>query len=304
MNMREIDLNLLLVFEAVYTTGSISRAAERLDLSQPALSNALARLRQQLDDRLFVRSGNGVVPTPRSEEIIGPVRQALETIRKGLSPETDFDPDTSERHFRLIVADPLECPVIAGIVSGLKQECRLGFELLPPQSIQIEEALLDLSADIAAFLLPARHKELNSQPLCPVDMVVVAREGHPRISGKITLEQMQREQFVGLALAPGKLKNSEKLTVWQRLAQHSLVQVHRAGSIAQIVARTDMIGLVSSIHARQCASDYGLQIIQPPMPVSNQQFHIIWHKRFDEDPGHIWLRQRIAAAVTGEVAHR
>lgn len=300
MNMRDIDLNLLLVFEAIYSTGSISRAAERLDLSQPAASNALSRLRQQLGDRLFLRSGNGVVPTARAEEIIGPVRNALDSIRSSLGPADAFDPDTTERHFKLIIADPLERIVIAGIANGLKNDSKLSFELLPPQNVQIEDALLNFSIDLAAFLLPARHGELISQPLCPVDMVMVARKGHPRIKGKMTLEVLKSERFVGLSLAPGKLKNSEKLTVWQRLGRHPSVQVHKASSIAQIAAKTDMIGLVSSIYADEFAETYGLQVFETPMPMSNQQFHMIWHKRFDDDPAHRWLRRQVTDALVAK----
>ena len=225
------------------------------------------------------------------------MRHALGTIQAGLAPVEDFHPETSERHFRLIVADPLERIVIAGIVDGLKCDCRLSFELLPPQTVQIENALLDFNVDLAVFLLPARHNELSNQPLCPVDMVAVARRDHPRISGRLTPEMMKSEQFIGLALAPGKLKNSEKLTVWQRVGQHPFVQVHKASSIAQITAKTDMIGMVPAAYAAEFAGTYGLQVMQVPMSVSNQQFHMTWHKRFDGDPGHLWLRQRVVEAV-------
>ncbi|WP_417417057.1 LysR family transcriptional regulator [Hoeflea sp.] len=297
MNMREIDLNLLLVFEAIYTAGNISRAADQLDLSQPALSNALARLRKQLDDQLFVRSGNGVVPTSRAEEMISPVRQALDAIRQGLLPADKFDPNTSERHFSMIVADPLESVVMAGIVSSLRPDTRLSFEMLPPQIVQVEDALLNFSLDLSVFLLPSRQSELNSVPLCPVDIVFIAREGHPRIHGKFDPDVFQNEKWVGLALKPGKLKNTEKLTVWQRVEKQPIVLVNKANSIAHIVAKTDMIGFVSSVYAKEFSKMLGLQVIRPPMPVSNQNFHMTWHKRYDDDAGHKWLRDRVAESI-------
>lgn len=297
MNMREFDLNLLLTFEAIYTAGNISRAADRLDLSQPALSNALGRLRKQLDDPLFVRSGNGVVPTLRAEEMIGPVRQALDTIRNGLLPANKFDPNTSERHFSMIVADPLESVVMGGIVSSLRPDTRLSFELLPPQTVQVEDALLKFSLDLSVFLLPSRLSELNSVPLCPVDIVLIAREGHPRIHGTFDPEIFKKEKWVGLALKPGKLKNAEKLTVWQRVESQPIVLVNKANSIAHIVAKTDMIGFVSSVYANEFSKMLGLQVIRTPTPVSNQKFHMAWHKRYDDDAGHKWLRDRVAESI-------
>jgi len=297
MNMREIDLNLLLVFEAVYSAGNISRAAEQLDLSQPALSNALARLRKQLDDRLFVRSGNGVAPTSRAERMIGPVRQALDAIREGLTPASTFDPVTTERHFTLIIADPLESVVMAGILNTLQLNTRLSFELLPPQLVQVEDALLNHSLDLSVFLLPPRHSEFNSLTLCPVDVVIVARQGHPRINATSSFSDLEGEQWVGLALKPGKLKNTEKLTVWQRPDKQPMVLVNKANSIAHIVAKTDMVGFVSAVYAQEFADIFGLQVIRPPMPVSNQNFHMTWHKRYNDDAGHVWLRNCVMDSV-------
>ena len=119
MNIRDFDLNLLLVFEAKYSSGNISRAADNLDLSQPAVSNALSRLRKQLDDPLFVRSGNGVVPTIRADEIIDPVRNALSTLQQSIGTTAEFDPQTSKRHFRLLVADPLEQIVMSRLLQSI-----------------------------------------------------------------------------------------------------------------------------------------------------------------------------------------
>jgi DNA-binding transcriptional LysR family regulator len=108
---------------------------------------------------------------------------------------------------------------------------------------------------------------------------------------------MAQEGLVGLTLAPGKLQNSEKLTVWQRVLRRQVCHVNKVGSIAQIAAATDLIGLVPSIYAARAAGAYGLQVIAPPVPINNQQFHMIWHKRFDNDPGHAWLRASVSAAV-------
>ena len=180
MNIRDLDLNLLFVFEAVYTTGNISKAARQLGLSQPAVSNALTRLRKQLDDQLFVREGNGVVPTARAESIIEPVRTALGTIQTGLGPVESFDPLKSKKHFRLIVADPLEPIILPELLKITEQNDQLTYELLPPQSVNIEEALLQNRIDLAIFLMPERIGEILSAPLFPVDLSGLSVSRCPR----------------------------------------------------------------------------------------------------------------------------
>lgn len=298
MNMRDIDLNLLVVFEAIYSAGNISRAADQLDLSQPALSNALARLRKQLDNQLFVRSGNGVVPTALAEEIINPIRDALYAIDQTIRPKDLFDPAVTKRHFRLIVADPLEQIVVGSLLRTIGHRSEISFELQPPQTINLEEALLEGKVDLAVFLMPVRMAELNNTPLCPMDLVLIARQGHPRVSAQSPREEVMREGFVSMALSPGKLENSEKFNILKRLRVRQVCLASKVSSIAQLVSESDMVGIVPAIYANKIAERYRLQTIAFPMPEIEQNFQLIWHRRFDNDPGHMWLRDNITAAVS------
>jgi LysR family transcriptional regulator, transcriptional activator for leuABCD operon len=297
VNMRDLDLNLLLVFEAVYSTGNISRAAELLDLSQPAVSNSMARLRKQLDDQLFVRSGNGVVPTSRAEAMIEPVRSALATIRQSIEPAAAFDPETSQRQFRMIIADPLEQIIMPQLLQRVGNLAGITFELQPPQSMHVEKSLLSGKTDLAAFLMPGRNAELNVQVLCPLDPVILARDDHPRINNPVTMPELVKEGFVALTLAPGKLSNSEKITIWRRLHMREICQVYKISSIPPFVAQTEMLGIVPRIYANHIAQIYGLQIVDLPIVVSDQQFHLIWHKRNEADDGHRWLREFVGDLV-------
>lgn len=304
MNMRDLDLNLLLVFEAIYSSRNISRAAVDLDLSQPALSNALARLRKQLDDQLFVRSGNGVVPTTRADEIIGPVRDALTTLRQSIGSAADFDPKTSKRHFRLLVADPLELTTIPKLIQSIGSDSQITFELQPPQSMPVEESLVSGKTDLAVFLLHGKNAELNSKPLCPVDQVVIASRDHPRLRTSVTMPELIKESFVSLSLEPGKLANSEKLTFWQRLNVREVCYVHKVSSIVQLVAKTELIGIVPRIYANQAKNTHGLQIFEIPTKLSDQAFHMIWHKRADFDPGLRWLQDTVMSCFTADQSDR
>ncbi len=290
MNIRNIDLNLLVVFEAIFSTGNISRAAELSDMSQPAISNALARLRKQLNDPLFVRKGNGVMPTTRAEGMIGPVREALAAIQQSLEPVSEFDPATTARHFKLMIADPLE-PIVAPALLGQSgRHSNITYELQPPQALNIEEALQTGAFELALFLMPRPVPSLHIEPLCPLDQVLLAHKDHPRIQGPVTAEALQQESHVSLNLTPGKLINAEKVTFWQRMPQHSSIQVHKMSSVVQIISQTELVGLVPRIYAHHAAQTLNLQIQEWPVDVSNQKFHMIWHKRYEADAGHQWLR--------------
>lgn len=293
MNILKFDLNLLFVFEAIYTNRNISKAAKQLNLSQPATSNALSRLRKQLNDQLFIREGNGVAPTARSEAIIEPVRLALKTIEQGLGHPDKFDPQISKRHFRLIIADPLEPIVMPSLLENILRDTQITYELLPPQQINIESALLQDKVDLALFLMPSRFDGIVSKSLFPVDLVLIARKKHPRINGETSQQQMMQENFVGLMLAPGKLHDSEKFTVWHKLQKRTICHVNKVSSITQTVAFSDLIGLVPKIYATHIAEHYDIQIIELDTPLSNQHFQLIWHKRNDANDAHIWLRKKI-----------
>lgn len=298
MNMRKIDLNLLVVFEAIYSAGNISRAADKLNLTQPALSNALGRLRKQLDNPLFVRSGNGVAPTALAEEIIEPIREALFAIEQSIAPKDVFDPAVTKRHFKLIVADPLEQIVMGSLLRTIGSKSQISFELQPPQTTNIEAALLEGKADLAVFLMPIRVAELNNTPLCSVDPVAIARRDHPRVSAGSPRESVMKEGFVALALSPGKLENSEKVNILKRFDARLVCQVSKVSSIAQLVSESDLVGLVPAIYARKLAAQYGLEIITLSVPEIEQKFQLIWHRRFDADAGHTWLRDTIQKAVS------
>lgn len=293
MNIRDLDLNLLVVFESIHTTGNISRSAEMLELSQPAISNALARLRKQLDDQLFVRRGNGVVATTRAEQIIGPVRDALSIIRREIDVVGPFDPDKTSRHFRLLVADPLERTVMKGLLQEVGTNSRITFELVPPQILQVEDALLSGKCDIALFLMHGKNSELTSISLCAVDLVLIADRTHPRVHEPLNLKELSSEQFVSMALARGKLANSEKVTFWQRLHLRETCQVYRVSSIGPLIMGTERLGIVPRIYAKEACGQFDLQTLDLPIQLSNQQFHMIWPKRSEDDHALTWLREKI-----------
>ena len=141
--------------------------------------------------------------------------------------------------------------------------------------------------------MPERIGEILSAPLFPVDLVLIARKDHPRIRGSVNTEHMAQENYVSLQMAPGKLENSGKVTVWQKLQQRVVCHVYKVSSIAQIAASTDLIGFLPRIYAQHISRHYPLEIVEMDAPFSNQNFHKIWHKRSEFDPANVWLRNHM-----------
>jgi DNA-binding transcriptional LysR family regulator len=299
MNMRDIDLNLLVIFDAVYSTRNISRAATQLDMSQPALSNALRRLREQLDDPLFVRKGNGVEPTPRAVELAGPIEDMITAFKAALGTKEAFDPKTSKQVFRLLIADPLEPVILPPILRSIEKQGGISIELVPPQSGLVEDLLEDHRVDVAVFLRPPQKKSLMIEPLTSFDAVLAARIDHPGFGRLPIPDLIAQYGFAALNLTSGALKNSEKIKVQARLKKRDVIQVHRISSIPQLLAKTDLLAFIPRVYAEEVAPKYGLQFIETPMPIGDQTVYLIWHRKNSEDAAQTWLRNSITAAMHG-----
>jgi DNA-binding transcriptional LysR family regulator len=198
MNLRGIDLNLLPVFEAIYVERSLTRASEALHISQPAVSNALARLRAALGDPLFVRAARGVAPTPAAEALIGPVRDALARLRSGLDQRARFDPATADRVFNISmgeVAAAAFAPALARVIAGEAPGVRFHIHQIERDRVAHELAAggLDCAIDIGSI----GRADLDAAPLPDGDRYVCAlRRDHPAARGKLTLARFLKLEHV------------------------------------------------------------------------------------------------------------
>ncbi len=173
MSLRNIDLNLLVVFEAIYTAGNISHAAKLLNLTQPTISDALARLRDTVDDPLFVRAGRGVEPTPKAMQMIGPVRDALRMIQSGVGKNAEFDPALTPKHFRLLLLDQLEPILMPPVVHQIQNFRTVTLEILPYVSTRIEAGLNDGNLDLALSVYTNELTEFSCERIGKADLVSV-----------------------------------------------------------------------------------------------------------------------------------
>lgn len=292
-NLRQMDLNLLLVFDALMQEGNLSRAAVRLHMSQPAVSNALARLRQQLGEPLFQRTARGMVPTLQAQALHGTVRQALHLLQIGLGPQDDFDTQ-AEHVFKLSMNDYAQAGVLPVLMAHLKAVAPhvvLSVQDDDAESLpkRLATGVLDLAIDYLHFDSP----DLCYQPLLKERLVVIGRAGHPAFEGGLTLAGYQDSHHVSLLSRAGRGSPLEIVLGSAKVRRQVSLYVPNFLAIPAIVAQSDLLGSVPSRLAESFAQMYGLQIAPFPMTMPSVQVSLIWHRQQALVPGLRWLREQI-----------
>ena len=299
--MNEIaDLNLVTVFEAVWRHRQISRAAVELNLSQPTVSNALRRLREIMDDRLFVRSGQMMMPTPLAQEIAPHWCDGLMAIRKGTTVKAGFIPATDRRRFSLLMTDIAE----AIILPHLLDACRVAAPSVSFRTTQLDvektlPALRSGDVDLAIGYLPSLRSGVKQQLLFEADYVVISRKDHPiiRRSGKLT-----RATFLACRHALAEATGTGHVVVERTLKRCGLgnsigTRVPHFLALPMIVAASDLLATVPRPLARLLIDTVPIAIHQHPIRFSNLPIRLFWHERFDADLGLRWLRHTLRHAL-------
>lgn len=298
MNILEFDLNLLVVFEAVLAEASISRAANRLNLSQPAVSNALARMRKATGDRLFVRLGNAMAPTPYAQGIADPVRQALAAIRVSLGASQEFDPASSRRGFSIYLTDLGEAFFLPRLLERLNRVApgvRLRTLPMPMDVAETaENALRNGDVDLAIGNLPDLGAGFYVQRLFRDRYVCMVRRDHPAIGERITPRQFAAASHA--IVTPGGWGHGiiERTLIAQGLEQRITLRMQNFLVLVSIVATTDMVAIVPHSVGSQLSRHHAVRLL--PLPISIPAFDVrqCWQERFHNDRGSRWLRQQFA----------
>lgn len=293
--MKNLDLNLLSVFDAVLEEGSITRAAERLELSQPALSNALARLRKATGDRLFVRTPRGMAPTPYAERLARAVRPALGDIRQALEEGDGFDPATSQRCFTLYLTDLGEAYFLPRLLPRLAERAPgVRIRTLPMPARNPQEALESGEVDLAVGNLPDLKAGFYQQRLFRVHYVCMVRHGHPLIGERLSARAFAEATHAVVAPAGTGHHAVEAMMVEKGLQHRIGLRVQNFLVLPLIVATTDFIALVPHPVAEQHWHGVDLRLFKPPHAVPPFDIKQCWHERFHDDAGNRWLRQLLA----------
>ncbi len=307
MNFAAFDLNLLRVFDALMRERSVTRAGAVIGLSQPAVSNALSRLRHALNDELFVRRGNDMVPTPRAESLAERVRDALAQVEQALTGDARFDPSGAERIFTLMGADffaALVMPELAERIATVAP--RIALRLLDSATGDVERLLRENVID-AALERPLEMPEwISRQLLFRSPFAVIVARAHPdlkRARVKAGAE-LPLELFCALPHAIRSIDGSMSGIVDDALAKAGaarrvMLALPSFQGIARAVARGRLIASVPVQFATAVAEDLGLAVYRPPIEVPVPEINLYWHRRHDQNPAHRWLREQILAVTAG-----
>lgn len=299
MNFATLDLNLLRVLDALFREGSTVKAAERLGMSQSAVSGALSRLRHALDDRLFIRQGNKLVATDYAAALEAGLTQELERLAALLAPPAIFDPKTAEGTFRIAASDffaELLMPPLGDFLNKSAPRVRAQLvDLVPNDYIA---SLEQRNADIALIPDLPLPEWFNREPLFHSSFHVIARFGNPGVAGLKNGMQMPMDTFCGLQHVLFSPEGN--------LAAMGDAALHRVGKSRQVamtvpvfsgvcraVSESDLIALVPAQLASKVAEMYGLCVFQPPMKIEPALIIGIWHKRSDKSPTAAWMRSQV-----------
>ena len=296
MNLGAFDLNLLLVFDAVMQERSVTRAGQRIGLSQPAMSHALTRLRHMLKDELFIRTPGGMTPTPRSEALALPLRNALSEMQLALAPVA-FDPATSDRRFAIAVNNYAAVVVAPPLVAAVtKTAPKVHLDLRPSGTLSIAEHLERGDVDLALGNPSPPGERFLAAPLLEDPFVMVMRKDHPAGGIRLSPAAVAKLQFLEISSSREDVGFIDR---W--LSEHGQARciALRAPylSAAPILARSDMICILSLRIARALLSNHPLQIRELPCDSPRVETGMLWHRRLDRQLSHRWLREIVLSAV-------
>jgi DNA-binding transcriptional LysR family regulator len=292
MELRDLDLNLLLVFNQLLIDRKVSTAAENLALTQPAMSNALKRLRTALNDELFVRTSKGMAPTPYALHLAGPVTHAIQTLRDALVRQNTFDPLTCNRRFTMAMTDIGEIyfmPALMDALAELAPGCTIS--TLRNTSDSVAEGLQNGTVDLAVGLLPHLQAGFFQRRLFHHRYVCLCRTGHPATLQPLTLEAFSSYGHVKVVAA--NTGHGEVDTFYARagVARNVRLEVPHFVAVGHILQRTDLLATVPERFAISCQEPFGLCMLPPPVELPNIEINLFWHERFNKDPANRWLRQ-------------
>lgn len=297
MNLRHFNLNLLLVFEAMMSQRSTTRAGQLLGLSQSAISNSLAQLRMAFDDPLFVRNKNEMVPTQRASEIAPPILDALEQVRSVTGGSEPFDPTTSDRVFRIGMNDYSAFVLLGGIVERVRARSstvRICVHNISGDTIR--EALDNDAADICIAFNDWHHPDYEGEVLFKDDWVCARRSAGRHAA--ITMDEYLTANHV--VIGHGLGNHVDRLLKTLDSTRVNIVSLPFCLAAPVVVETSDLVLTLPRRLANEFAR--GRRIDIQPLPFRTSQFPVsmTWHSRRDSDPGIVWLRTLIASATVGE----
>lgn len=295
-NLRQIDLNLLVTLEVLLTERNVTRSARRLNYSQPSVSVHLAKLRDIFEDPLLLPGPHGMHPTARAEELLQPLRVALESLERAVAPARAFNPAESDRTWRVAASDSSASTILLpamAVIRTVAPATRLAVLDMVPLQIakQAEQGELDLALHTGEGSPPG----LRRRTLFAERYVLAGRVGHPHLRPQLTLAQFCELEHVIVSPDGGGFHGvTDDALAKVGLKRKVVLSVPHFLFMMSVLATTDLVAMLPS---RLVRSTEILQVIEPPVELSDYEMVMLWHERSHRDPAHQWLRETIANSV-------
>ncbi|MES2263642.1 MAG: LysR family transcriptional regulator [Pseudomonadota bacterium] len=295
MELKNVDLNLLLVFNQLLAERRVSKVAEALGLTQPGVSNALKRLRLLLGDELFVRTARGMEPTPYALRLAEPIGYALSTIHDSLNEVAHFDPATSKRKFSIGMTDIGEVYFLPGLMDVLRRQAPgVSVSTVRNTAVNLQDEMEAGHIDLAIGLLPQLKSGYFQRRLFAQRYVCMFRQGHVLDKeGGMTVEEFQGADHVvvvsggtGHAIVD---QSVERLGIRRNIA----LTVPHFVAVGHILSHSSMIATVPERYAMACLQPFGLRYVTHPLSLPEININVFWHAKFNKEPANKWLRSLI-----------
>ena len=292
--MAKLDLEWLILFDEIYKTGSVSRAAEKRGLAQGTASIALNKLRTHFADKLFSRTSSGMQPTPYAQKIYPVLREAIALLDKASGVREVFDPGTADRTFRISITDISEIVLLPALLNHLRR-------LAPKVRIEAESISTDSprrlesgEVDIAVGFMPRLEAGFYQQTLFTQDFVCLAACSHPRVKGKLGKAAFLREGHIVVSSSGTGHSIIEKVFAKHGIKRDVALRLPSFLGVARIVAQTELLVIVPRRLGDMLALQENVAVLDPPVKLPSYSVKQHWHERFHADPANVWLRRTLS----------
>jgi DNA-binding transcriptional LysR family regulator len=298
MNLRSVDLNLLVALDALLTERHVTRAAEKVGLSQPAMSNALSRLRHHFGDDLLIRTAKGMETTSRGQALVSPVRNALRQVERMLESAPAFDPKRTKRRFTVRLSDLLSFLILPQLSTDIGEASSdLGLDVVHFPPVQTIDALEKDDIDVAVSMELQHSSSIRSEVAFADRMVCVMSKSHHLAGQRLTLKTFLAERHIKVSMSPTDLRFVDNVFANRRLKRSTSLNVPHWLVVPHILKRTDYLSVMPASFADALA-EKSLVVRDLPFASAAFEWKIYWHRRHDDNPAITWLRGQIRIACS------
>ncbi len=300
-NLSAVDLNLLVAFDALLAERNVTRAAERIGLTQPAVSKALGRLRALFDDELFIRRGRGMEPTAKARALGDSVRRALDEIRGSLGSPAGFDPAYARAGASIGSVDFFDALILPPLLARLGREAPgIALRTVATDRAQGPLLLAEGAFDIGILPMGDMVHDLYAEPLFAERALTLMRKNHPLARpGKLTLEAFAQAGHAKVGIEGRGVAWVDSMLAARGLQRRVMLTVPSFLSLPFVLGATDLISTMPGRLGRLLADSAGIVAVETPLEAPRMVIHLVWHARTHRDPMQVWLRQAIKSVGDG-----